>query len=280
MTKKAKIVALVNQKGGVGKTTTAVNLAAGLAQLGQEVLVIDSDPQANATSGLGLDKRTVENTIYAALLNEGAAQDAVVETSTPHLSLIPANSALTGAEVELVASLARETRLRGALKPLRDRFDYILIDCPPSLGLITLNALTAAHSVLIPVQCEYYALEGLAQLTDTLERVRAALNPALEIEGAVLTMYDARISLANQVKAELAKHFASKFFETVIPRNIRLAEAPSFGKPVLAYDSESRGSAAYLSLAREFLARQSGFPAGAVVAEDQPDPLDEEEAAL
>lgn len=281
--KTAKTVALVNQKGGVGKTTTAVNLAAALAHLGQEILLLDCDPQANATSGLGVDKRAVEKTIYPALLNAASAQDAVVTTAVPHLSLIPANSALTGAEVELVGALARETRLRGALKPLRERFDYILIDCPPSLGLITLNALVAANSVLIPAQCEYYALEGLAQLTDTLERVRGSLNPGLAVEGAVLTMYDARISLANQVKAEIATFFKDRFFETAIPRNIRLAEAPGFGKPAIEYDPASRGSLAYLSLAREFLARQTGFPADAVVAADVPDarePDDEEEGAL
>jgi len=274
---RAKVVALANQKGGVGKTTTAVNLAAALAQLGKRCLLVDIDPQANATSGLGVDKRSLTQTVYPPLLQLSSAESAVLKTQVPDLDLLPSNAQLTGAEVELVNALARETRLRQALKPLRSRYDFILVDCPPSLGLLTINALAAADSVLIPTQCEYYALEGLAQLMDTLDRVKSALNPALSVEGAVLTLFDPRTLLAAQVKQELSRFFGEKLYATAVPRNIRLAEAPSYGMPIFFYDKNSRGSEAYLALGREFLARQVAFPVSQVVPEEIP--ADEEESA-
>jgi len=251
----AKIVAIANQKGGVGKTTTAINLSSCLAHFGQETLLIDMDSQSNTTSGLGMDKEKVRHSIYEVLLEKVAVEDILVPTEIDWLDLIPANVNLIGAEVELVGLISRETRLKKALNGLDHIYRYILLDCPPSLGLLTVNSLTAAHSVIIPIQCEYYALEGLGQLLDTLRLVRENLNPRLEIEGVLLTMYDVRVNLCNQVVEEVSKFFREAIYQTKIPRNVRLAEAPGFGKPVILYSRDSKGAQAYLSLAREFLKR-------------------------
>lgn len=246
--------ALVNQKGGVGKTTTAINLAAYLAQLGQRVLLVDLDPQANATSSLGMDKNKVDGGVYAALLGDAQASDLMMHSPRLKLALIPASPALAGAEIELVGVLARESQLLKALKPVEKNYDYVLIDCPPSLGLLTLNALVAARSgVIIPVQAEYLALEGLGQLSHTISRVRAALNTGLTIRGVVITMFDARTALAGQVVAEVRKHFPGKVFKSLIPRSVRLAEAPSHGLPISTYSPSSAGGAAYQALAEELL---------------------------
>jgi chromosome partitioning protein len=252
----AEVIAIANQKGGVGKTTTSVNLSAALAYLGQETLLIDLDPQANATSGLGFNKNTIDPTIYPVLLEEVAMERAIFQSKMENLDVVCSNKELTGAEIELVSGLARESRLKSALIPIKSIYRFIIIDCPPSLSLLTLNALNAADKLLIPVQSEYYALEGLAQLMDTFQKVRSALNPQLELEGGVLTMYDSRISLSNQVRAEVEKYFDNKTFSTLIPRNIRLAEAPSFGQPIFHYDPKSKGSEAYLDLAIELLGRR------------------------
>ncbi len=258
-----KIVAVANQKGGVGKTTTVINLAASLAAAGRNVLLVDIDPQANMTSGIGLRGQTAPGgTIYNVLTaSDGAAtknaDDFFLPTSVPNLSIVPADRHLTGAEIEMVPLPGRESQLRRFLIPIRDRFDHIFIDCPPSLGLLTLNALVAAEAVLIPLHCEYFALEGIADLMTTLRRVRAALNPSLDVEGVLLTMYDERTNLGNQVAGEVREFFKEKVFQTVIPRNVRLAEAPSHGMPVTTYDAKSRGAEAYVSLAREFLQREN-----------------------
>lgn len=246
-----RVLAVANQKGGVGKTTTAVNFAASLVVADQSVLLVDLDPQGNASTGLGLVPGSVPRGTYRGLIGEVPMADLIYETEMPGLSLIGANQDLAAAELELVDDEDRALRLRQALAPLRDRFDYIVVDCPPSLGVLTINALTAAELVLVPLQCEYYALEGLSKLVGTIERVRASLNPALSLHGVVLTMYDGRNNLAKEVAAEVRRHF--RVYRTVIPRNIRLAEAPSYGKPVYLYDSASLGSFGYVNLAREFL---------------------------
>lgn len=258
MTKNARIVAVANQKGGVAKTTTAINLAASLALADQQVLLVDMDPQANLTSGLGLKNQAGPGgTTYDALTGDDTRHgDRILPTMIERLFLMPADRNLTGAEIELVNLDQRESRLRRVLEPLRPAFDYILIDSPPSLGLLTLNALVAADSVLIPLNCEYFALEGIAELVSTLRRVRGAFNPRLEIEGVLLTMNDERTNLGQQVGANIREHFGDLVYETVIPRNIRLGEAPSHGLPVILYDERSRGAESYVALANEFLARQ------------------------
>ena len=253
-----RIIAITNQKGGVGKTTTAINVASSLALAGQRVLLVDVDPQSNLTSGVGLKGlRATGGTIYEALLTEAAAETFLLDTQIENLTLIPADRGLTGAEIELVALPERERRLQRVVDPLRARFDHIFIDCPPSLGLLTLNALVAADAVLIPLHCEYFALEGLADLVGTMRRVRGALNPSLDIEGVLLTMYDDRTNLGQLVARDVREFFKGKVFNTIIPRNVRLGEAPSHGMPAVVYDAKSRGAAAYVALAREMLARRA-----------------------
>ena len=250
-----KIIALANQKGGVGKTTTAINLAASMATYGKKVLVIDADPQANASSGLGIDIRETECSIYECLINKTAAKESIQHTCLEGLDIIPSHIDLVGAEIEMLDMPNRERIMREALAEIRDEYDYILIDCSPSLGLITVNSLTAADSVVIPVQCEYFALEGISKLLNTIKIIKSNLHPARDIEGFLLTMFNSRLRLSNQVYNEVKKHFRELVFETVIQRNIRLGEAPSMGIPVLMYDAESTGAKNYLSLAEEIINR-------------------------
>ena len=253
-----EVIACVNQKGGVGKTTTVVNLASFLAEAGRKILVVDLDPQGNATSGFGLGSREVDRSIYPVLVGNGSLEDMITSAGIEGLSIIPSSRDLAGAEVELVPLSGRERRLARALELVRDHFDYVLMDCPPSLGLLTVNALTAADSVLIPIQCEYYALEGLGQLLATIELVRAHLNPELSIKGVVMTMFDARTTLSADVTAEVRRHMGASVFDTRIPRSVRLAEAPSYGRPISEYSPSSRGAQAYAALAGELLARDHG----------------------
>jgi len=248
-----KIITIVNQKGGVGKTTTAINLAASLALAEKDILVIDTDPQGNATSGLGIPRETLEKSLYDVYSGNCDINEAMMMTAVDHLTVIPSTIDLLGVEVELVSKEGREYLLSRALDAVKDRYRYIFIDCPPSLGLLTLNALVAADSVIVPVQCEYYSLEGLGLLTKTLRLVRGSFNPGLDIEGILLTMYDARNNLAHEVAREVRKHFGDKVYTTVIPRNVSLGEAPSYGKPVIFYDIRSKGAQSYLALAKEIL---------------------------
>lgn len=252
-----KIIALANQKGGVGKTTTTINLAASLAVLEKKVLVVDADPQANASSGLGIDIRQVEISIYECLINGDNASKAILPTEVDGLEIIPSHIDLVGAEIEMLNMTDRERILKELLQPLKEKYDYILIDCSPSLGLITVNALTAADSVIIPVQCEYFALEGIGKLLNTIKIIKSKLNPALEIEGFLLTMYDSRLRLANQIYEEVKRPFQNLVFDTVIQRNVKVSEASSYGKPVLLYDAESKGSLNHMQLAKELISKNS-----------------------
>lgn len=255
-----KVITIANQKGGVGKTTTAINLAAGVAVSETTTLLVDTDPQANSTSGLGVDHHDEYNNVYDVLINGLDPHEAVMKTEMPYLFLLPSHIDLVGAEVELVEIENRERIMLDAVLRLRDEYDYIFIDCPPSLGLLTLNSLVASDTVLIPVQCEYYALEGLGQLLNTISMVKKNLNPKLEIEGVLLTMFDRRLRLSNQIVEEVRRHFGSKVYSTIISRNVRLSEAPSYGKPVLLYEAVSSGARNYMELAKEFLRRQSPAP--------------------
>ncbi|ARJ39052.1 ParA family protein [Sporosarcina sp. P21c] len=246
-----KIIAIANQKGGVGKTTTSVNLSACLAHLGKKVLLIDSDPQGNATSGVGVNKGDVQDCIYNMLIDDVPVRDVILPTDIENLEIVPATISLAGAEIELVSTISREVRMKHAIQDIKDDYDYVIIDCPPSLGLLTLNALTASDSIIIPVQCEYYALEGLSQLLSTIRLVQKHLNEALYIDGVLLTMFDARTNLGIQVIEEVKKYFQDKVYTTIIPRNVRLSEAPSHGKPIILYDPRSKGAEVYSELAKE-----------------------------
>ncbi|MEW6039977.1 MAG: AAA family ATPase [Elusimicrobiota bacterium] len=250
-----KTIVIANQKGGVGKTTTAINMAGGIAEKMHSVLLVDVDPQSNATSGIGLGKENSGKSVYECLIGEKQAKDSITVSSTEWLDVLPSDINLIGAEIELVSMFSRETKLRDVLTPVKDSYDYILIDCPPSLGLLTVNALVASDAILIPMQCEYYAMEGLTQLLKTIHLVRQALNPGLELEGVVLTMYDSRLRLDEQVIKEIRKCFGDKVYKTVIPRNVRLAEAPSYGKTIFQYDRSSKGAESYGKLVEEFCQR-------------------------
>lgn len=251
----SKVIAITNQKGGVGKTTTAINLSSCLAVAEHKTCLIDMDPQANSTSGVGLDKATIESSVYDVLLGNKSLREVVLPTELNYLNIVPSSISLVGAEVELVSMIARETRLKTALTQIYDDYEYVIIDCPPSLGLLTINTLTAADSIIIPIQCEYYAMEGLGQLMSTVKLVQENLNPALQIEGVLLTMFDGRLNLSRQVSDEVRKHFSNKVYNTVISRNVRLSEAPSFGKPIILYDIMSTGAENYMSLTKEVLAQ-------------------------
>ncbi|SFL83435.1 ParA family protein [Pelosinus propionicus] len=248
-----KVIAIANQKGGVGKTTTSVNLSACLADLGKKVLLVDLDPQGNSTSGFGFDKTKIKQSVYDVLVNDVPVEGVILHTKVENLMLLPATIQLAGAEIELVSIMSRETKLKRVLDKVKYSYDYVIIDCPPSLGLLTINSLTAANSVLVPIQCEFYALEGLSQLMNTITLVQKNLNPALSLEGVVLTMFDARTNLSIQVVDEVKNHFRHKVYQTIIPRNVRLSEAPSHGQPITRYDPKSKGAEVYLDLAKEVI---------------------------
>ena len=256
----AKIISITNQKGGVGKTTTAINLSACLAKADKKTLLIDMDPQSNSTSGIGIDKNTLTSSIYDILINAGSMADIIINTSYSSFDIVPSHPDLTGAEVELTSTMARESKLKNCLSDITQLYDFILIDCPPSLGLLTINSLNASHSVLIPIQCEYYALEGLSHLLNTIDLVKKNLNPSLEIEGILLTMVDLRTNLSNQVIEDVRNYFPDKTYTTTIPRAVKLSEAPGFGKPIIYYDSKSVGSLCYNDLANEFLLKNTAYP--------------------
>ena len=249
----SKVIAVANQKGGVGKTTTAINLSACIAYKGKRVLIIDIDPQGNTTSGLGVDKKEINKSIYDVLINDENIDNVILDTVVENLKLCPSNIQLAGAEIELVSVISRETRIKGVLEGIKHNYDFIIIDCPPSLGLLTINSLTAADTILVPIQCEYYALEGLSQLMDTVKLVQKHLNPSLDVEGVVLTMFDARTNLSIQVVDEVKRYFRNKVYRTIIPRNVRLSEAPSYGLPIILYDPKSKGAECYMELAEEVI---------------------------
>ena len=255
-----KVIAIANQKGGVGKTTTTINLAASLAALEFQTLIVDADPQANSTSGLGYNPKEIENSIYECMVEGVRPNDAIIQTEFPNLDLLPSHIDLVGAEIEMINLQNREDKMKNALDSVRDAYDFVIIDCSPSLGLITINSLTAADSVIIPVQCEYFALEGLGKLLNTIKIIQSRLNTHLTIEGILLTMYDLRVRLSNQVVGEVTSHFQQMVFSTIIPRNIRLSESPSFGVPALAQDADSKGAVSYLNLAREILIKNGMMP--------------------
>ncbi|RRB06783.1 ParA family protein [Larkinella rosea] len=255
-----KVIAIANQKGGVGKTTTTINLAASLAALEFRTLIVDADPQANSTSGLGYNPKEIENSIYECMIEDIRTRDAIIQTDFPNLDLLPSHIDLVGAEIEMINLKNREEKMKEALHDVKEEYDFVIIDCSPSLGLITINSLTAADSVIIPVQCEYFALEGLGKLLNTIKIIQSRLNTSLAIEGILLTMYDLRVRLSNQVVGEVTAHFQQMVFNTIIPRNIRLSESPSFGLPVLAQDADSKGAISYLNLAREILIKNGRLP--------------------